>query len=402
MKALLVAGLIAAVPASAPGADFSSVSLTSVASGASWMFGNNSSSVPAEMDVPYAATQVQLGQGQATATVAWPGELGASLGSTLTLIYPPQLGNPPEQLRMLNDPVYARAQSGQGPATVTNNSVPTGTMVAHATTTEAKADSSLDGASALATTIGATRATSTSAITGSSSAEVSGASTVRDVTIAGVVHVGAVTSSAKASTDGERAQASGGTTVSGLSVAGQAVTIDQHGITVLGTSVPAGAALAAVEQALKQAQITLTLSAPVKTVQAGTVEYATGSLIVSTPLGVLSLGGVSLRAAASRGSLPVAVNLPPVANAPPPTSSGGLAQPSTPLITQGGTPPPPSVAAAGPAADAFKSVSLVTGYGLGWVVLGLLLTLGAAGYLGLLPGRWLPVLDNDCPLERPL
>jgi hypothetical protein len=397
MKALVAAALLAVVPASPPGAAFSSVSLTSVASGASWVFGNQAHDVPAEMDVPYAASQVLLGQGQATATVAWPGETGASLGSTLIVGF-----NAPEQARLLNDPAYARAQSGKGPATVTNNKVPSGTMVAHATTTEAKADSSVDGASALATTIGSAKATSTSAVTGRSAAQVSGASTVRDVSIAGVVHVDAVTSLGTASTDGQHAQASGGTTVSGLSVAGQAVTIDEHGITVAGHSLPAGAALDAVEQALAKAQITLTLSAPVKSAHDGTVEYASGSLIISTPLGVLSLGGVSLRASATPVDVPVIVNPPPVMTSPPSAPPGVVTTPNIPGIVPSGPTPLQEPTLAAPVGDAMSPLSLVTGFGPIWVVVGLLLCVCAAAGVARLPGLWLPVRDDQCPLERPL
>jgi hypothetical protein len=399
VKELLMAAALTAVPlapAPAAGSAFSSVSLTSVASGASWVF-SGTSQIPAETDVPYAATSIRLGAGQATATVAWPGETGAAFGSTLIVGF-----GAPESARVLNDPAYARAQSGRGPATVSNSSVPTGTMTAHATTTDTSAASSVDGASTLATTTGAARSTSAARIVSASDAVVEGATSIRDVTVAGVVHVGSVVSSARATTDGSHADAEGTTTVTGLSVAGQAVSIDEHGITVAGTSVPAGAALDAVEAALAQAQVTLTLSRPVRIVSAGRVEYATGALIVSTPLGVLSLGGVQLRAGATLGDplrVPMPAAIAPAGGQP----ADGTDQSGSPDVVPGTTDvpsTPPSVVQQ--VVRALLPTSLTTGYGWGWVVLGLALAAGAATALSGLPSRWLPALEDRCPLEKSL
>ena len=392
MAAALTAVPVA--PAPAAGSAFSSVSLTSVAAGASWVF-SSTTQIPAETDVPYAATSIRLGAGQATASVDWPGETGAALGSTLIVGF-----GAPEAVRVLNDPAYARAQSGKGPATVSNTSVPTGTMTAHATTTETSAAATVDGASTLATTTGASRSTSTARLVGTSAAVIEGASSIRDVTVAGVVHVGSVVSTARATTDGAHADAAGSTAVTGLTVAGQAVTIDEHGLGIAGTTVPAGPALDAVEAALARARITLTLSRPVRVVRAGRVEYATGALVVSTPLGVLSLGSVQLRANATLADALRLPTAPPVIGQPPNGTVGpgpvGALEPTT------GAPPPttslPSVVQQ--VVRALLPVSLVTGYGWAWVVLGLLAATGAATVLSGLPGRWLPAFDDRCPLEK--
>jgi hypothetical protein len=275
-------------------------------------------------------------------------------------------------------------------------------MTAHATTTDTSAASSVDGASTLATTTGAARSTSAARIVSASDAVVEGATSIRDVTVAGVVHVGSVVSSARATTDGSHADAEGTTTVTGLSVAGQAVSIDEHGITVAGTSMPAGAALDAVEAALAQAQVTLTLSRPVRIVAAGRVEYATGALIVSTPLGVLSLGGVQLRAGATLGDplrVPMPAAIAPAGGQP----ADGTDQSGSPDVVPGTTDvpsTPPSVVQQ--VVRALLPTSLTTGYGWGWVVLGLALAAGAATALSGLPSRWLPALEDRCPLEKSL
>lgn len=415
MKRLLAVAVLTVVPVLAlpspadaddAGSGFGSVSLTSTAAAVSFVFGGQAGSVPAEMDVPYAGTQIKLGQGQATSSVGWPGDAGANFGSTLVVA---SNGQVPQQFSTLSDPAYARAQSGKGPATVDNTQVPGATMKAHATTTATTAEGSLDGATTLATTIGSARTTSASALTGSASAETSGTSTVRDVSIGGVVHIAAVSASARATTNGVRADASGSLSVTGVSVAGQPVTLDEKGLTVIGTTVPVGPATEAVKQALAQAQITLTYAAPTKVVRAGVVEYATGSVIASTPFGVLAIGGVQLRAAATPSD-PGLELVPPVfpdQPLPPPgttTVHGG--PPQAPSVGSAGTVPQPTPSLVPPAlqpvVSALSPISLVSGYGSGYVVTGLLLTLLAAAAFAALPSRLLPALADSCPLERPL
>jgi hypothetical protein len=393
--ALPVLPLTAATAAAAPGSALGSVSLTATAHGQEFLFNPQ---VPAQMSVPYAQSKLQLGEGIGLATVAWPGDTGAALGTTLIVGF-----GAPDQARVLNDPALASARSGTGDADVKSTVIPGATVHATATKTKATSQAALDGTSAAATTAGSSSATSSVELTGPSSAVGQAASTVRDVTL-GVVHVGAVTSAASGATDGAHADAKGSTSVTGVTVAGVAVTVDDKGVSVAGTGVlPAGAA-DAVTAALEQAQITLRLTKPVKTVTGGKVEYSTGALVATTPLGTLTLGGAELVLGATPAYSSGLPSAPPV---PTPSvglgSVGGGGQPAAEApgpVRLPSVVPPPSTApdVAGPVA--LVPLSVRTGYGWAWLVSGVLLSfLAGSGLLGL-SRRWLAPDLSGCPLER--
>ena len=399
--ALPVLPLSAAGAEAGPGSDFGSVTLHAVGHGEEFLF-SSTTQIPAQMSVPYAAAGFQLGEGLGVATVAWPGDTGASLGTTLVVGF-----GAPSQAMILNDPAVAVARSGSGDADVSNTTVPGSTMRATATKKKATALASADGTSALATTAGSTMSSSSVELTGASTAVGAAASAVRDVTLAGVVHIGSVVSSASGSTDGQRADAKGSTAVSGVTVAGVPVTVDEHGVSVAGSSVlPAGAA-DAVTGALAQAQVTLTLTKPVKRATGGRVEYSTGALVATTPFGTLTLGGAELILSATLGDAAVTapsvpqgpVSAPVGTSVPPGTVPPGAVAPET------GTVPPPTVTGSAPQGGtdpvlAAVPVSVRTGYGWAWVVSGLLLSFLAASGLLALSSRWLAPDLGGCPLER--
>ncbi len=406
--ALPVLPLTAAHADGDPGSGFGAVRLHAVAHGEEFLF-SSTTQIPAQMSVPYAASDFQLGEGVGLATVAWPGDTGASLGTTLQVGF-----GAPSQASILNDPAIAIARSGSGDADVKNTTVPAATVHATATKRKATADAAVDGAAALATTAGSTASTSSVELTGVTSAVGAASTDVRDVTIGGVVHIGAVTSSATGSTDGEHADAKGSTSVSGLSVAGVGVTVDETGISVAGTTVVPPGAADAVTSALVQAQITITLTKPVKTVTGGKVEYSTGGLVVTTPLGTLTLGGAELVLNATRAD---DITTPPTGESttPPVTdpggttggTTGGAVVPTTGGVDPGGTtgpapivPGPTLPRTGGSPVFAGVPLSVRTGYGWAWVVSGLLLSFLAGSWLLGLSGRWLIPDLSGCPLER--
>ncbi len=398
---LPVLPLTAARAVGEAGAGFGSVSLTAVARGQEFLF---RSDVPAQLSIPYAISRLQLGEGVGLATVAWPGDTAAALGTIAVLL------GAPEQARVLNDPAIASANSGAGDADVSNTTVPGTTMRATATKRKATALAAAEGSSAAAATAGSSSSQSAVEFTGEAMATGTATSTVRDVTFGGVVHVGSVTSTAMGTTDGKHADAKGSTTVTGLSVAGVPVTVDEDGVSVAGsTIVPPGSA-DAVTDALKQAQITLTLTKPIKTVAGGRVEYSTGALVATTPLGTLTLGGAQLVLAATplEAGLVPPVPLPeviaPSASVPTGTTTPVVELPG--VVQPDGVPLPtsaPSVASRPPSAGvstALEALSVRTGYGWAWLVSGLLLSfLAATGLLGL-SRRWLAPDLSGCPLER--
>jgi len=400
--ALPVLPLTAARAAADPGSGFQSVTLHAVAHGQEWLF-SSTTQIPAQMSVPYASSSFQLGEGVGLATVAWPGDTGASLGTTLEVGF-----GAPSQVGILNDPAIAIARSGSGDADVSNTTVPGSTMHATATKRKATALAAADGTSALATTAGSTRSSSSVELTGVASAAGTAASSVRDVSLAGVVHIGSVTSSADGTTDGVHAGAKGATSVTGVTVAGVPVTVDEHGVSVAGTGVVPPGAADAVTSALAQAQITLQLTKPVKTVSGGRVDYSTGALVATTPFGTFTLGGAELVLSATPGDAssllapPAAPYVPGVAPgstpAPPPVRTGSL-------VPAGSGQPPPVVSGSAPQPSgnpvlAAVPVSLRSGYSWAWPVSGLLLSfLAAPGLLGL-SRRWLAPDLSGCPLER--
>ena len=392
---LPVLPLTAAGAEDAPGSGFQSTSLTALAKGQEFLFRND---IPAQLSVPYAQSELRLGEGSSTATVAWPGAIGSHLGTTIIVA-----GGAPEQFEALDDPAVAYARSGSGDADVTNTTVPGATMHATATKRTATALAAADGTEALATTAGSTSTRTAVEVTGATSATGSAESSVRDVTLGGVVHIASVTSAATGTTDGARADAKGATTVSGMTVGGVGVTVDEHGVSVAGTGiVPAGAA-DAVTDALAQAQITLTLTKPVKRVTGGRVEYSTGGLVATTPLGTLTLGGAQLVLSATRlDDAPVIDVVPPLSSPPPPgTVVPPAGQPS--VVPPEGSPGPAQTAGPEPSIDgsplAVIPLSVRSGYGWAWIASGLLLTFLTASGLLALSRRWLAPDLSGCPLE---
>ena len=398
---LPVLPLTAAGAAGEPGSGFGSVTLRAVAHGQEFLF-SPTTQVPAQMSVPYAVSTIQLGEGVGLATVAWPGDTGASLGTTLQVGF-----GAPGAVSILNDPALAVARSGSGDADVTNTTVPAATVRSTATKKKATASAAVDGAAALATTAGSTSSQSVVELTGESTATGTASSAVRDVTVAGVLHVGAVTSTASGSTDGAHADAKGSTSVAGLSVAGIPVTADENGVSVAGTALLPPGAADAVTDALKQAQITVTLTKPVRSATGGRVEYSTGALVVTTPLGTLTLGGAELVLSATTLD---DTAVPPVVGPPATSLPGGVAVPPTVGQQPGSVPPAlggPSPSVPGPTTlpradqpSALVPVSIRTGYGWAWLVSGLLLAGLAANALLALNRRWLAPDLSGCPLER--
>lgn len=392
---LPVLPLTAAGAEDAPGSGFQSTSLSALARGQEFLFRNE---IPAQLSVPYAESELRLGDGSSTATVAWPGAIGSHLGTTLVVA-----GGAPEQVEVLDDPAVAYARSGAGDADVSNTTVPGATMHATATKQKATALASAQGTEALATTAGSTSTSSAVQVTGPTTATGSAQSTVRDVTLGKVVHIASIVSSATGTTDGARADAQGSTVVSGVTVNGIGVTVDEHGVSVAGTTVlPAGAANA-VTDALAQAQITLVLTKPLKRVTGGRVEYSTGGLVATTPFGTLTLGGAQLVLSATRVDDAPLVDpgnpLPGVL--PPGATTAQVGQPS--VVPPDGSVAPPQTAEQGPSVAgsplSVVPLSVRSGYGWAWVASGLLLTFLAASGLLALSRRWLAPDLSGCPLE---
>jgi hypothetical protein len=144
-------------------------------------------------------------------------------------------------------------------------------------------------------------------LTGPATATAEAYSHADDISLAGgVVTIGSFTSTAKGSTDGQKASASGTTLVNDVKIGGVPVTIDEHGVTVAGTNNPLNkTASDAVNQAIKQAGMSIAVSQPTGKPVGSSVVYSAGSLVFmwTTPGGTFTaiLGGATVELAASSG-----------------------------------------------------------------------------------------------------
>jgi len=214
--------------------------------------------------------------GHALSSVGWPGSHGGNVGSLLIVA-----AGAPDSVTALNDPVRAENFSSSKDDTVTNNSVPGATMVATATATKVSASALIGSAQANALgSFGQISSSSSTTLTGPNSAEAVAHSQVQDITL-GPLHINAIVSDAKATTDGRTAVPSGHTVVTGATVNGVPVTIDEHGVTVQTNNVAfPSQATDAVNSALAQAGMTIAVSTPIGKPEGASVVYNAGGLTV--------------------------------------------------------------------------------------------------------------------------
>jgi hypothetical protein len=407
-----ISGLIAtAARADAPpGAGFQSLYLVAeaggervVATGAVNTVGTGAT----EADIPFAQAQLTSSTRHALSSAAWPGSLAGDLGSFLLL----SSSQAPKQSTVLNDPIRAEAPSTSGDTTVRNNTAPGVSMTATATADNIVADA-LVGATEQAEvgSYGTTHVTSTTRITGTSSAEAIAQTSTQNLALGpgGLVSVGSVTSNAVVTTDGGVSKATGATVVTGMKIAGFPVSVDQDGVHSTGKGPSAKAANAAINKALAQSMTQIFLTEPQKTTSAAGVSYEAANLFMSFDNGgfyievggARAIGGATIATAFETGGAP---QLPPVA--PPPA----VAAPTVPTISTGtgalapaGSAPLPQTAQ--PPVTAAPQYSLATahlfdtGLGAGWLVAALLGAAAIAFGLWRLPDRLLEQQPTPCPL----
>lgn len=244
--------------------------------------------------------------GHALASFGWPGTLGGNLGSLLIVA---SNGQVPEQATMLNDPIRAENFTNRKDETVTYNQIPGTLMTATATPTKVAATSVI-GASQTESlgSIGQIKSSSSTTLTGEKSAEAVAHSVVEDITL-GPLHIAAIVSDAKATTDGTKATTSGRTVVTGASIAGVPVTIDERGVSVQTQSVPfPSSATDAVNTALKQFGMSLAVSTPIGKPEGAKAVYNAGALnlvwnIPAPPASLPSIPGVPIPSKPGSASL---------------------------------------------------------------------------------------------------
>jgi hypothetical protein len=355
MIALALAGWFLGPPARAdtvPGSGLGSYELSANAAGIQSTYSSAGATSPTvEGEVPDAQAQLLSGPfGEALSSLAWPGPIAANAGTTAVVLNAPI---PPQYANDFNDPVRAQAETGSGPSSVTNSSYPGTAMTATATddkvTSEADVDSAISPAAGFST--GNVSSSAAVALTGTRTALVSATSEVQSVTLAGgLITIKSVSSSAQATTDGTSPRGTGSTVVSGLTVDGVPATVDQNGLHLASTSNPADAAVvAAANSALSQAGVAFYAGQPIVTKAGGDVSYTSGSLVVlwtpSSSSGTFSvtLGGLTVSAAATPGSGSTFAAASPPSSAGTGSAGAVTAAGSPPLATGTGPAAPPVV-----------------------------------------------------------
>jgi hypothetical protein len=372
-----------------------------------------------QLDIPYSlATLGTGGIGNALTTVLWPGATGAHGGDTLNLL---NLPIPSNLAQMLNDPEVAHAQTGVGDKTV-DLSHPGLTMTSTATPLHVSAESAVGGSGVpvVGPIVGSTQSKSSIKLSGASTVTSKAISSIHNLSIAGVIKIDSITSTASAVSDGRSvAKGKAKTVVAGVSIAGIKVTLDQNGLHIPNSTLPivGSTATKVVNTALKSAGISLDVTKVTHKIHGQHIQVDAGALIVSfgnsqykgqaNDTGkLLILGGASIDQTVRHGfkSPP-----PPPVPTPTPTKSstsggGGGGGGGVPPVQN---PPPgpqssigPAPTAAPPLIPSAHDLSLPKALQAGWVVAALI----GAGLFAIgmrrLPDRVLQNAGATCSLEE--
>jgi hypothetical protein len=418
---LLQAPAHAATPAAdagaAPGSGLGGFKADSEASGVDLLY-NDGSEV--NVTVPDAESSYATGVGHALAADLYPGPVAGNPGATIKQFLGANLpASIIDPLSTLQDNYKAEAYSG-GP---NDSSFPAGGP-AQALSDIAHADDA--GSKAVGTLVNAGLNVSATATTtlGVSSVTSTALSSVSDLTLAGLIHIGKVTSTATASSDGTTGKGSALTVISGLTVAGQSISVNASGISVGPAKVPLDAA-SLVNTALKSLGITMKVSPTDRVVNgAQVVEHAPAlTIFFNLPSNggntfTLILGGAAAEANASAAYVaPPLGSTPPVAVGVGSGSSGGLSSGGGTGFTSTGigstsaptndsqsafAPPVTSAPAPTRSLGLIPAAADFKGLGAGALVLGLVLAGAAAFGMGKMPDDVLAekAAATSCPLER--
>lgn len=373
-----------------------------------------------QASIPYSlATLGTGGIGNGVSSILWPGATGAHGGDTLNLLGIP--GLPKSVAQMLNDPEIAQAQTGVGDKTV-DLSRPGLTMTASATSTNVSAETSAGGSGVplLGPIIGSVTSKSTIKVSGPRTVTVNAISTLHNLSIAKVIKIGTVTSTAHAVTNGHKATGHAKTTVAGVTIAGIKVSIDNKGVHIPGKTLPIVGNTAAklVNAALKSAGVHIDVTNSKRKIKgahasldAGALEVGFGNKSYTSNVNdtgkLITIGGATINAQARPGfpPPPPIKQPPPVKTNPPPVQPGTPGTPGTPGVPgTSGVPTGPTTAVP-PTSSlapvlAGNPVSLPGGLKPWWLVVGLI----GAGLFALgmkrLPDQVLQTAGTTCSLEE--
>jgi hypothetical protein len=231
-----------------------------------------------ESELAFSEADLSGAASHGLSSVAWPGPLIADGGPSFC----GQAGAPFDCPAY---PVRAEAFSPGKPHSSKDDQFgPNTSMAATASRNGASSSSTLQSSrqAAPAVVTGDFESSSSTAVTGDR-AVAHAAAQVSDVTIAGVVHVDSIITTATAVTNGKKGTVSGSTLLGRVTVNGQAVTVDRKGVHVAGQTVPVFDPIdnGQVQQALQEAGITMQVAAPQDSVKGAHAERTLGGLEVT-------------------------------------------------------------------------------------------------------------------------
>ncbi len=273
-------------------------------SGITWTYEQPNFPIPAtpslEFHLGYSQTSYNSGPtGESLASTMWPGQAAANIGGQLGLVLSPYFGKNTPNIVIPPWPFQAATSFPAGPTTPTSASQDSPGVQMESSSTDAGGTATADfgtssgGANSSALPSGFISVQSfgsTVQSTVSNGDAVSeGTSELHGVSIAGgLISIGAITSTATSTSDGNVGQVSGSSTVSQVTVAGQTATLDSSGINVAGTGLPVlGSILPSVEKALQMAGITITLTNPADTVNGASAERVLNGVQIQIDLTAL-------------------------------------------------------------------------------------------------------------------
>ena len=368
-----------------------------------------------EGEYNYTLATLDPSRGYGLAATVWPGGAAANAGALAVLL------GAPSQASAVADPVRAEANSGGTPSASTT--APNGTvMSAKASQQSASAQGQTAGGS-LGPAGGMGSSTSSSSVqldTAANKLTSTATTDASNISVAGVVNIGSITSSAEAvSLNAAKPTVKGGTNVSNVSVAGQPAYIDGSGLHAGKPGQPAPPAQqAVVNTALKSFGMSVYTTDPHTIPIGGVLYYVSGSVtffwkVPGDPNGdsfTMSFGGsaVSMGVTAGAPATQPVVPAPPESALPSNVPSGsvvaalGPAPSSTPLSLPSGSNGAAVSASVGRGRPArISPVNALLPDGVGpfwtWIVLGGLV---GAGTLPLLPGFFDKTAEAVCPRER--
>lgn len=319
-----------------------------------------------QASLPYSNSSTSTGpqNGSVTAPV-WPGDAVATAGNALQTFSP---SIPQTLVNLLNDPIVARSNfPGQVGAGTTGSFNPTGPAgIGSATTTSSESGTTGTAALTDLAPLGvakgvplldiASATSSTTASVGAASVTNSAETRIGRISIAGVITINGIDTTATASSDGKHGATDATTNIGSVTVAGLSASIGPDGITLNGKGQGGTGAIVATANkllaALSKVGISIHTLAPAKHVDGTEADSTSGAVVIQfqdnnipnfgkllpqlpipTPNSVgveLSLGLSQAQAAAT---LQPNIDLPPVTSTSPPATSPGTG------VTGGGVPP---------------------------------------------------------------